>query len=199
MWSADHTAPDEAQLCPIFSSFSPPSSPPPCQGPPGEPGKPGAPGKPGTPGADVSSGCWGREARPSVYGGGCVCVCTRARARALVFGEIESFAGWGSNTGKVSPAEDCRELASLSGSRRPAGERDWDPARDPGEWRPWGRGDAGPLAVDTWSVVSRRRLEGHASFQALRPALSFTAGSGEVAGVALLQRTRDPPSAPPLL
>ena len=101
----------------------------------------------------------------------CVCVCTRARARALVFGEIESFAGWGSNTGKVSPAEDCRELARLSGSRRPAGERDWDPARDPREWRPWGQGDASPLAVDTWSVVSRRRLEGHASFQALRPAL----------------------------
>ena len=66
-------------FAPFSLPFLPPPRPLPAQGPPGEPGKPGAPGKPGTPGADVSSGCWGHEARPSVCVCVCVCVCVHAR------------------------------------------------------------------------------------------------------------------------
>ncbi|XP_039743198.1 uncharacterized protein LOC120621692 [Pteropus medius] len=74
----------------------------------------------------------------------CVCVCVYVfvctRARAPVFREIESFAGWGSNTGKVSRREDERERASLPGWRRRAGEPRGDRAWDPVEWRRWGPG-----------------------------------------------------------
>lgn len=68
----------------LFLFLFSPSCPLPAQGPPGEPGKPGAPGKPGTPGADVSSGCWGREARPSV------CVCARVRERSAACRQLRS-------------------------------------------------------------------------------------------------------------
>lgn len=103
-----------------------------------------------------------------------------ARARAPVFGEIESFAGWGSNTGKVSRREDDESGRACRGGGGGRGSR-------AGTLRgiPW-RGGAGARAVGTWSLLGTGEERAAHLSRALRPTVSFRRAGGGVAGVARL-------------
>lgn len=119
-----------------------------------------------------------------------------ARARAPLFGEIESFAGWGSNTGKVSRAENSSERAGPVRWWRRAGELREDSARDSGVWR---RGGAG--ATVAGRVCAPRICTGRAGSEpgewraallssTLRSTLSFIAGAGGMEGAAMSKKTK---------